>query len=181
MWYRAGAGVLLKETIRPFIPDMLNRKTAVLDKTCTGYLEPKPMCRLPPAIVTQLLFGWTNPGERPSKRVQDHVNVQRHLDHQKQMANLFLKYHRTGFHWGEGVAQSGDLYGSIHPHLYRSVPVMFTWALSMRYGTTVFFPPHAPVIWKIKRPGNGSKFRTHRIRKRSNSGEEYGLLVYSER
>ena len=130
MWYLAGAGVLHKGDNQTFY---------------TGYAESedgkhwtKPVldiwnqtnivdtCNRDAATI------WLDKQEKdPSKRYKMFNVERRPTDRRWQ---FILKYSSDGIHWGEGVAQSGDLYdrSSAFYNPFRDV-----WALSMRYGTTV--------------------------------------------
>lgn len=130
MWYLAGAGILHKGDNQTFY---------------TGYAEStdgkhwtKPTldiwnqtnivdtCNRDAATI------WLDKLEKdPAKRYKMFNVERRPTDRRWQ---FILKYSPDGIHWGEGVAQSGDLYdrSSAFYNPFREV-----WALSMRYGTKV--------------------------------------------
>lgn len=130
MWYLAGAGMLHKGDNQTFY---------------TGYAEStdgkhwtKPTldiwnqtnivdtCNRDAATI------WLDKQEKdPAKRYKMFNVERRPTDRRWQ---FILKYSSDGIHWGEGVAQSGDLYdrSSAFYNPFRDV-----WALSMRYGTKV--------------------------------------------
>ena len=155
MWYLAGAGVLHKGDNQTFY---------------TGYAESedgkhwtKPVldiwnqtnivdtCNRDAATI------WLDKQEKdPSKRYKMFNVERRPTDRRWQ---FILKYSSDGIHWGEGVAQSGDLYdrSSAFYNPFRDV-----WALSMRYGTTV--SSRSRSYLENKDPEMAVSF-AHRIRK----------------
>lgn len=130
MWYLAGAGSLHKDAKQTFY---------------TGYAEStdgkhwtKPTldvydntnivdtCNRDAATI------WLDKQEKNSaKRYKMFIIERRPTDHRWQ---FILKYSADGIHWGNGVAQSGDLYdrSSAFYNPFRGV-----WVLSMRYSTVV--------------------------------------------
>ena len=155
MWYLAGAGVLHKGDNQTFY---------------TGYAESedgkhwtKPIldiwnqtnivdtCNRDAATI------WLDKQEKdPSKRYKMFNVERRPTDRRWQ---FILKYSSDGIHWGEGVAQSGDLYdrSSAFYNPFRDV-----WALSMRYGTKV--SSRSRSYLENKDPEMAVSF-AHRIRK----------------
>ena len=155
MWYLAGAGVLHKGDNQTFY---------------TGYAESedgkhwtKPTldiwnqtnivdtCNRDAATI------WLDKQEKdPSKRYKMFNVERRPTDRRWQ---FILKYSSDGIHWGEGVAQSGDLYdrSSVFYNPFRNV-----WALSMRYGTQV--SSRSRSYLENKDPEEAVSF-AHRIRK----------------
>ena len=100
---------------------------------------------------------WLDKQEKdPSKRYKMFNVERRPTDRRWQ---FILKYSSDGIHWGEGVAQSGDLYdrSSAFYNPFRDV-----WALSMRYGTTV--SSRSRSYLENKDPEMAVSF-AHRIRK----------------
>ncbi len=130
MWYLAGAGTLHKEDKQTFY---------------TGYAESvdgkhweKPTlnvynntnivdtCNRDAATI------WLDKLEQDSSKRYKMFNVERRPTDRRWQ--FVLKYSSDGIHWGNGIAQSGDLYdrSSVFYNPFRGV-----WALSMRYGTKV--------------------------------------------
>lgn len=130
MWYLAGAGTLHKEDKQTFY---------------TGYAESvdgkhweKPIlnvykntnivdtCNRDAATI------WLDKLEQDSSKRYKMFNVERRPTDRRWQ--FVLKYSADGIHWGNGIAQSGDLYdrSSVFYNPFRGV-----WALSMRYGTKV--------------------------------------------
>lgn len=130
MWYLAGAGTLHKEDKQTFYTgyaesmDGKHWEKPVLDiYNNTNIVD---TCNRDAATI------WLDKLEKdPSKRYKMFNVERRPTDRRWQ---FILKYSADGIHWGNGVAQSGDLYdrSSVFYNPFRGV-----WALSMRYGTKV--------------------------------------------
>lgn len=130
MWYLAGAGVLHKEDKQTFYTGYAEsvdgkhwEKPALNIYDNTNIVD---TCNRDAATI------WLDKLEQnPSKRYKMFNVERRPTDRRWQ---FILKYSADGIHWGNGVAQSGDLYdrSSVFYNPFRGV-----WALSMRYGTKV--------------------------------------------
>ena len=100
---------------------------------------------------------WLDKQEKDLSKRYKMFNVERRPTDRRWQ--FILKYSSDGIHWGEGVAQSGDLYdrSSAFYNPFRDV-----WALSMRYGTTV--SSRSRSYLENKDPEMAVSF-AHRIRK----------------
>ena len=141
MWYLAGAGVLPQRRQS----DLLYRicrigRRQVLTKPVLDIWNQTNIvdtCNRDAATI------WLDKQEKdPSKRYKMFNVERRPTDRRWQ---FILKYSSDGIHWGEGVAQSGDLYdrSSAFYNPFRDVGIEY----ALRDNS--FFPAHA-VIWKIK-------------------------------
>lgn len=130
MWYLAGAGSIHKQDKQTFYTgyaeslDGKNWIKPVLDiYDNTNIVD---TCNRDAATI------WLDKLEKnPAKRYKMFNVERRPTDRRWQ---FILKYSADGIHWGNGVAQSGDMYdrSSAFYNPFRGV-----WALSMRYSTPV--------------------------------------------
>lgn len=130
MWYLAGAGTIHKQDKQAFYTgyaESLDGKSwtkPVLDVyDNTNIVD---TCNRDAATI------WLDKLEKnPAKRYKMFNVERRSTDRRWQ---FILKYSADGIHWGNGVAQSGDMYdrSSAFYNPFRGV-----WALSMRYSTPV--------------------------------------------
>lgn len=130
MWYLAGAGTIHKGDKQTFYTGYAEStdgkhwiKPALDIYKNTNIVD---TCNRDAATI------WLDKQEKdPAKRYKMFNVERRPTDRRWQ---FILKYSADGIHWGNGVAQSGDLYdrSSVFYNPFRGV-----WALSMRYSTEV--------------------------------------------
>lgn len=130
MWYLAGAGVLHKQDKQTFYTGYAESDDG--KKWTKPHLDIYNNTNIVDTCNRDAATIWLDKLEKdPQKRYKMFIVERRATDRRWQFV---LKYSADGKHWGNGVAQSGDLYdrSSVFYNPFRGV-----WALSMRYGTAV--------------------------------------------